>query len=164
MRFFEHQTRARRGTARLLVLYALAVLLTVGLLVWVCSWFFPRDADRLRYALVTAVPFAAVILGASLYRLRQLSEGGGPAVALSLGGQLLQDGPTATLAERRALNVVEEMALAAADAAYRANPQPSPTQQALWQTLRAYLHEAEHLELASDDDDAGSATVMWQPS
>lgn len=113
MRFFEHQTRARRGTARLLVLYALAVLLTVGLLVWVCSWFFPRDADRLRYALVAAVPFAAVIVGASLYRLRELSEGGGPAVALSLGGQMLQDDPAATLAERRALNVVEEMALAA---------------------------------------------------
>lgn len=113
MRFFEHQTRARRGTARLLVLYALAVLLTVGLLVWVCSWFFPRDADRLRYALVTAVPFAAIILGASLYRLRELSQGGGASVALSLGGQMLQDGPTATLAERRALNVVEEMALAA---------------------------------------------------
>lgn len=95
------------------MLYALAVLLTVGLLVWVCSWFFPRDADRLRYALVIAVPFAAVILGASLYRLRELSQGGGSAVALSLGGELLQDGPTATLAERRALNVVEEMALAA---------------------------------------------------
>ena len=112
MRFFEQQARARRYTVRLVLLYIGFLLLTVYLLTWVSSWFFPRGADHARYYFLVAGAFALVLLGASLYRLRELSQGGGHLVAQALGGQLVQDGQ-ATLAERRLLNVVDEMALAA---------------------------------------------------
>lgn len=81
MRFFEQQARARRYTVRLVLLYIGFLLLTVYLLTWVSSWFFPRGADHARYYFVVAGAFALVLLGASLYRLRELSQGGGHLVA-----------------------------------------------------------------------------------
>src|SRR6185436_19728659 len=57
----------------------------------------------------------AVIAGGSLYKTAALSRGGGVAVATLLGGKPLEPG-NASPAERRLLNVVEEMALAAGTA------------------------------------------------
>jgi Zn-dependent protease with chaperone function/uncharacterized tellurite resistance protein B-like protein len=51
-----------------------------------------------------------VIIGGSLLRIAELSKGGGP-IAIRLGGRLV-NGTTKDLAERRYLNVVQEMALA----------------------------------------------------
>ncbi|MBN1910123.1 MAG: M48 family metallopeptidase [Pirellulales bacterium] len=61
-------------------------------------------------ALVVAAATVGLILLASLYKTSQLASGG-ETVALMMGGRLI-DSQTRDLAERRLLNVVEEMALA----------------------------------------------------
>ena len=63
-------------------------------------------------ALALVAAFIGFVIGsASLYRLSQLSSGGGASVAESLGGRLLQP-ETRNPIERKILNIVEEMAIA----------------------------------------------------
>lgn len=132
MNFFEQQDRARRHTAYLLVLMCLAVLgliaftsIAVVLILAVFSepdgsYYTDAAQGWLEHALqlldwplvgaISVVVISVVLLGA-LYKHAQLRSGG-KAVAEALDGRLIQ--PTTTDPdERRILNVVEEMAIAA---------------------------------------------------
>jgi Zn-dependent protease with chaperone function len=118
MNFFRAQDEARGRTTKLVVLLVLAIILLAGSLYGVAlfaqqklvgrgdfEWFQPK------LFLATSGVALAVILGGSLLRIAELSKGGG-AIAERLGGRLV-GANTKDLAERRYLNVVQEMALAA---------------------------------------------------
>ena len=118
MNFFRAQDEARGRTTKLVVLLVLAILVLTGTLYVLAvlgqgkllesgelEWFQPK------LFLATSGVALAVILGGSLMRIAELSKGGG-AIALRLGGRLVS-GVTKDPAERRYLNVVQEMALAA---------------------------------------------------
>ena len=133
MDFFQEQTLARKRTFRLLLLFGLAVLGVVLAVYFLAMLFFGTvmsDAAGLAYltgnyddvtqlvlslwspglfALALGGTVTVVGLG-SLYKIAQLRDGG-PAVALSLGGRML-DPDSTKFEERRLLNVVEEMAIA----------------------------------------------------
>ena len=123
MNFFEHQHRARRSTALMLLLFALAVaaivavLNLVGAAVYVLAFDLPllyeshlfEAVPRQVYGWSTAIVLC-VIAGGTAWRLYQLS-GGGIAVADLVGARHVGRG-TGEPSERRLLNVVEEMALA----------------------------------------------------
>jgi Zn-dependent protease with chaperone function len=130
MNFFEHQELARRNSRRLVVLYALAVAAVVIAVDLVLAagyvWGFAgarvtADGAVDLAALFLAVPAelyaagaagtAALIVGVSAYHVAQLREGG-DAIARMVGARLVAPG-TRDLLERRLLNVVEEMAIAA---------------------------------------------------
>ncbi len=124
--FFQQQDTARRKTTMLVVLFLLAVaaiVLTLYLLVAVI--FLAQQAHPSRgpaagsglAAFWDPAIFLGVALGTglviglgSLYKTAQLASGG-ESVALMLGGRLVEP-RTTELAEKRLLNVVEEMALA----------------------------------------------------
>ena len=122
-RFFENQEAARRNTARLVFLFALAVVAINGMLYAlavaltgvehdpytgqsgvVLQWWQPE--------LLATVSLATLVIVAagSLYKIAQL-RGGGAVVAESLGGTLVA-ADTGDPDERKLLNVVEEMAVA----------------------------------------------------
>lgn len=106
MNFFEHQAQARRNSARLVLLFVLAVTAIVALvdvLVWLGS-------GSVRMVLWSSVLTLAVIGLASLYRIRSL-RAGGEVVAVQLGGtEVAADTRDPSL--RRLRNVVEEIAIA----------------------------------------------------
>ena len=122
MNFFEYQDRARRNTGLLVGLFTLAVLLLVGITTLFAAMLLaysrgqafslPAIDTLLGWDSVAAIALTitAVIALGSLYKLRQLAAGG-RAVAESLGGHKINIAPRSD-AERRALNVVEEMAIA----------------------------------------------------
>jgi len=122
MDFFEAQEHARKRTARLVVLFALAVLGTIALSYAVAIgllnvrraqhvnspdelvWFDPQ------VLIAVAAGTLAVVGFASLFKWSQY-RAGGSVVAEGVGGRRLD--PHATdFNERRLLNVVEEMAIA----------------------------------------------------
>jgi len=126
MDFFEQQDAARRRTGWLVFFFALAVVSIVAAiyLLFAVALSMTGDEsgeDTLGNAL-SASPWnlelfvwvglgtIAVISLSSLYKISQLASGG-ETVALMLGGRLI-DPQTSEPAERRLLNVVEEMALA----------------------------------------------------
>ena len=130
MDFFASQELARKNTRRLIVLYLLSIIgLIVGvylLLVFVGFGvtvsgqaktgreFAPNHfVDWLRVDMLGYVAAAiSTIIGAgSVFKIASL-RGGGESVASLLGGRRLQPNST-RVNERRILNVVEEMALAA---------------------------------------------------
>ena len=131
MNFFRAQDEARGRTTKLVVLLLLAIVVLTGTLyvlavfltgyqtvptssVGVSSLIFDgahRDWFQPKLFCLTTGLALAVILGGSLMRIAELSKGGG-AIALRLGGRLVS-GVTKDPAERRYLNVVQEMALAA---------------------------------------------------
>jgi Zn-dependent protease with chaperone function len=123
--FFEHQDRARSSTRKLVLLFVLAVasliVITTFLVVFILGLaeqggtqvapglntrFLGSDV----FLLVSVVVITVVMLG-TLYRMTQL-RGGGSIVAENLGGRLLNV-HTRDADERKILNVVEEMAIAA---------------------------------------------------
>ena len=122
--FFDHQERARRSTWWLGLFFVLGVVGTVGsllLLVGAIALVKAKGSatvesvddlvrPELGWAWAVAGLATLIILLVSLNRLWQLSRGGG-AVAEMLGGRLV-DRRTTDPAERRLLNVVDEMALA----------------------------------------------------
>lgn len=130
MDFFEAQARAKKRTGRLVVLFGLAVIGTVlamyaaAVVILVQSGAgesselramgfggpggFPWWDARL-FAAVSGVTLA-IIGAASLYKWYEYSSGG-HVVAEALGARLI-DAQTGELAERRLVNVVEEMAIA----------------------------------------------------
>ena len=131
MDFFEAQARAKKRTSRLVVLFSLAVLGTIAAgyfgAIFISGQLTQKSArtrDRYGYVQPARAPalwqpqlLAVVSLGtlaviglASLYKWSEFSAGGS-AVAESVGGRRV-DPHTTDLAERRLLNVVEEMALA----------------------------------------------------
>jgi Zn-dependent protease with chaperone function len=110
MDFFAAQELARRRSRLFAILFGLAVVgvvLVVYLPVHVL--YAGGRLDPLLFAYV-AVPVTAVILGSSWWRLRGL-RAGGPRVATLLGGRPVPPNTTDP-AERRLVNIVEEMALA----------------------------------------------------
>ena len=125
--FFQRQDHARRQTARLLVMFALsvaAIILAIYLVAVLGTAGVQQDHRYGAHAHPAAQPslwnpvlFAWVTLGTllvvgfgSLYKIAELSAGG-EQIALMLGGRAINP-QTTDLAERRLLNVVEEMALA----------------------------------------------------
>ncbi len=124
MDFFQAQDAARRNTARLVIFFTLAVLSLIvitNLLVMVLFGFLESGneaitlsviADRFNWPVFLTIGafVVLVIFGGSAYKTMALS-GGGTVVAESLGGRLISQNTT-DFHERKALNVVEEMALA----------------------------------------------------
>lgn len=115
MNFFEHQARARRSSARMLALFALAVLgivLAVDLAVLLLfGGAAARDGGSVAGALAVASLATVLVIGlGSLYRIASL-RGGGEAVALEMGGTEVPE-DTTDFQLRRLRNVVEEVAIA----------------------------------------------------
>lgn len=124
MNFFEHQDRARGTTQKLVLLFGLAVtsliFITSVLVVMVLGFANQAQAPDSAFSMqmlgsqifvgVSALVVGVVLLGA-FFRMAQL-RGGGRVVAESLGGRLLNPG-SSDAEERRILNVVEEIAIAA---------------------------------------------------
>ncbi len=123
MDFFEAQERAKKRTTRLVVLFAFALLGLIAAgyvaLVGALTWTDARTPDGIGFAPgwwqprllagVSAVTVAIVGV-ASLFKWLTLRSGG-RAVAEMVGARAL-DPSTRDPAERRLLNVVEEMAIA----------------------------------------------------
>lgn len=130
MDFFEHQEAARKRTTLLVVLFILALVGTV-----VATYFLAfgiahtagfvhgyaraaEDGGHLvlpglwdwRILVIAGSATLLVIGGGTVYKINELS-GGGAVIAAHLGGRIVARG-TQDQAERRLLNVVEEMAIA----------------------------------------------------
>jgi len=127
MDFFARQDQARRKTKWLVLYFALAVVLLVVAVYFVALVVFAGVQAKQHHGYnVEAVPLtlwnAKIFLGATLgvlavifigssYKTSQLSAGGS-AVATLMGGQLVRQ-TTTDPDERKLLNVVEEMSIAA---------------------------------------------------
>ncbi len=125
MNFYQHQAEAHKSSRRLILLFGLAVVIVVAAVDAVVFTAFATLQPAKRGAsfsvtdwmdlhptevLLTTLCVAGVIGLSCLYKIAQLGQGGG-VVARSLGGvRVSQD--TTDPAERRLLNVVEEMAIA----------------------------------------------------
>ena len=129
MDFFAHEDRARAQTRRLVVLFVLSlaaivavIYLPLALLLNLSQSDDATVEQALRTGaivgmlwdpgllLVVAGGTLLVVMAGSLYKIAELASGGEP-VALMMGGQVVSP-QTSNLAQRRLLNVVEEMALA----------------------------------------------------
>lgn len=115
MEFFEAQDRARRKTRLLVLLFILAVLAIIAIVyivVYILTARRGAPVMGIDLALLGIVAGGVIVLvgSGSGFRISQLRRGG-PAVAELLGGKQV-DPETSDPAERRLLNVVEEMALA----------------------------------------------------
>lgn len=122
MDFFQRQELAHRRTRWLVLYFILAVIgivVSVYLVCWLIfgsGWdsseaaFRPRSLWQSDLFFYSAVGTLVVIASGSLFKISQLSAGGG-VVAESLGGRLLKPNST-DLQERKLLNVVEEMSIA----------------------------------------------------
>jgi Zn-dependent protease with chaperone function len=121
--FFQHQEAARRNTRVLVLLYALAVIAVVAAVSAVIAgiYLYGRAAEQPGPLSFAAVPPAllwgsalgtlALILAVTLVQSARLG-GGGEAVARMAGARPVSP-ETRDPLERRLLNVVEEMAIAA---------------------------------------------------
>jgi Zn-dependent protease with chaperone function len=118
LNFFEHQEAARRNTRVLVLLYALAVAAVVAAVTAVLAgaWLYTRGAQEAQTVPPEllwggALGTLALILLVTLVQSLRLG-GSGEVVAKMAGAQPLPAETTDPL-ERRLLNVVEEMAIAA---------------------------------------------------
>ena len=113
MDFFEAQERARRRSRWLVLWYAAAVL---GVVASYCAlaafgyWLVMQSAMPLAGHLAVASLVGGFILTVSAWRMWQLSDGG--AVIAHVLGARYVDPDKCTPAERKLINVVEEMAIA----------------------------------------------------
>ena len=113
MDFFEAQERARRRSRWLVLWYAAAVL---GVVASYCAlaafgyWLVTQSAMPLAGHLAVASLVGGFILTVSAWRMWQLSDGG--AVIAHVLGARYVDPDKCTPAERKLINVVEEMAIA----------------------------------------------------
>jgi Zn-dependent protease with chaperone function len=116
--FFEQQERSRRNSRWLVLWYVLAVLSVVASYCAVAALAYallalfvgaPPRAPLELYLLVGGA-VGGFVLAVSAYRMWQLSDGG-PVIADLLGARYVEPG-RCTPAERKLLNVVEEMAIA----------------------------------------------------
>ncbi|MFV8782248.1 M48 family metallopeptidase [Microbulbifer sp. SA54] len=122
MNFFEYQSKARRNTALLVTLFGTAVLGLIAITTLFTtavlrlsrgeSLTFDTGGLLIGWETVAGIAtfISAVIAIATLYKRHQLADGG-RAVAESLGGRKINTTPR-DASEQRALNVVEEMAIA----------------------------------------------------
>jgi Zn-dependent protease with chaperone function len=123
MNFFEHQEQSKKNTTLLVVLFALAVIgivLAVYAVITGVIYTQTVDArlDGIAFKWFDPNIFAGVtlgvlmvIIGGSLFKIIALKRGG-QYIAESLGGRLVNPG-TNDIEEKKLINVVEEMALAA---------------------------------------------------
>ena len=125
--FFQHQDVARRKTGLLVVLFILAVIAIVIAvnLVFAAAFFGVveynaaesgvrgKGLDPMLFVWVSLGTIGVIVAG-SIYKTSEIASGG-ETVALMLGGRLLNQ-QTRDRAERRLLNVVEEMAIASGTA------------------------------------------------
>jgi Zn-dependent protease with chaperone function len=123
MDFFEYQDRAHRKTFRLIVLFAIAVVLIIGSVYFAflaASWVLHVSDTESKtigipwwqpylFVAVTAGTLLVVLCG-TLFKTWSLRSGG-PAIAGMLGGLPISTA-TEDLDQRKALNVVEEIAIA----------------------------------------------------
>src|SRR5690606_570600 len=125
MNFFERQDQARRASRRLVFLFVLAVIAVVAAVDAVVFFVLSQAqahssgfvqplpqwmSDNTATVIGTSLVVIGIIALASLYKTVSLNGGGG-VVARSLGGVRVS-ADTTDPAERRLLNVVEEMAIA----------------------------------------------------
>ena len=121
MDFVEQQAHARRKTRRLILYFTAAVTTMIGVIyLLLAAVFLGSRHTSLNnvnglwnpelFAVVSAGTLLIIVIG-SLYKIREVAEGGA-ALATRLGGQLLNP-RTNDADERKLLNVVEEMAIAA---------------------------------------------------
>ncbi|MEQ8212039.1 MAG: M48 family metallopeptidase [Lacipirellulaceae bacterium] len=123
--FFERQSAARKSTKWLVMMFSLGVLGIVGgitALTWyaldelplvnteVSSQLWGQPQEHVTIPVLAGLAALVLIGGGTWYKLAQL-RGGGTVVAESLGGTRVYPNVEG-FAERRLLNVVEEMALA----------------------------------------------------
>lgn len=125
--FFEQQHLARRNTFWLVVYFAVAVSLVVGL---VTVFFYLLTTFNPARLYVSVTPFnlsprqwnlavmgkialvvLALILVGTVYKYLRLRSGGGSLIAQLLGGRVVYP-DTNDFHERRLLNIIEEMAIA----------------------------------------------------
>ncbi len=114
--FFQRQTVARRNTTWLVVMFVLAVICILVSTFFAAFFAFGAaglEGEDVSFGGPLLATGAALVLivGGSLFRIAQVSHGGGTFVAEELGGRRIFPNTTDP-AERRVLNVVEEMALA----------------------------------------------------
>jgi Zn-dependent protease with chaperone function len=115
--FFQQQDSARRKTFQLVVYFILAILCLIALvygLVLALNLYGTGEPVSLwqpKLLLVVAAGVGVVVGGSSTFKVAQLASGG-QAVALMMGAAEVP-GTTTDARERRLLNVVEEMAIAA---------------------------------------------------
>lgn len=111
--FFLRQERARRNTKRLVLMFALAVILIIAavntLVLFTLGTGLPPEEQRSTLYASTLITVAVIGLG-SLFKIVSLRQGG-RAVAESLGAVPI-DPSTSDYRRRRLLNTVEEMAIA----------------------------------------------------
>jgi hypothetical protein len=101
--FFAAQSRARRNTGVLVLLFALAWMATILLADAGFAVAFSLDPVALLLPMTAGVTL--VVLAGSAYHAVRLAAGGGDAVARMLGGRVV-DRQTSDPAERRLVNVV----------------------------------------------------------
>ena len=117
--FCEQQDQARVGTRPLLLIYVLAILTIVVFVYCGISWFLVNSGDQLpgsfwnldRFLLISMTSSSLILIPAA-YKVFTL-RAGGRAIAGGLGGRLMRR-EEANEYERQCLNVVEELAIAAA--------------------------------------------------
>ena len=110
--FFQQQDSARRKTFQLVVYFVLAILILIALVYGLLLALGAHESwSQLELLLVAAAGVGLVVGGASAIKVAQLASGG-QAVALMMGGEEVP-GTTTDARQKRLLNVVEEMALAA---------------------------------------------------
>ncbi|MEX2171494.1 MAG: M48 family metallopeptidase [Pirellulales bacterium] len=120
--FFERQAQAHRSTWWLVVMFAVAVIGLVGgtmvVTAVILQYYQFSDhqlsSQRFPWEIPLGAGAAALLLicSGSLFKVAQLRAGGGTGVAERLGGRRIYPN-TSDPAEKRLLNVVEEMSLAA---------------------------------------------------
>ena len=118
MNFFLAQDQARSRTSRLLFFFGLAVVGTIlgvhfaGVFAWALAMNREGEPVLMYWELLpkTAMTISAIILAAVWMKRRSISAGGA-AIAEQLGGRRIEPNSSEP-AERRLLNVVEEMAIA----------------------------------------------------
>jgi Zn-dependent protease with chaperone function len=115
MDFFDHQDAARAASRRLLVL----MIVAIGIMLLLVNWLASVAIALLRHHVSEPALFHLVvtvgtllIIGMGMWWKHRELAGGGPALAVQLGGREIFP-TTADVDERRLRNVVEEMAIAA---------------------------------------------------
>ncbi|WP_278312552.1 M48 family metallopeptidase [Lolliginicoccus levis] len=115
MNFFERQIEVRKSSRRLVLLFILAVISIIVVInvviggMSIANGATPAEVATL--AVVVSIATAAIIGGVSLVRTLMLRNGGGPAVARSVGAVPVPENTTDPRL-RRYRNVVEEIAIA----------------------------------------------------
>ncbi|MBM4153131.1 MAG: peptidase M48, partial [Kiritimatiellaceae bacterium] len=124
MDFFAQQDQARKHTGRLIVLFCIAVALTVLMVYFlpVAAWYVywrhlnPGSTDVFQWwhpkIFIYVMEFTLfLVIGGSIYKICELRYAGGEGIATMMGGRAVHPEST-DFFEKRLRNIVEEMAIA----------------------------------------------------